>query len=288
MTFLPNYFLVLCGWVFLAGVPLNSYVLLITSCHVERTASTVWFLNRAVSDLIFTVCIPLRLTFIFFLQVDWARRLSSTITSLHMFSSAFLLMAISIHRCFLAARPEWAQKRCTPCLACWVALGTWALSAGFSLRCDDLWESLLPPPSTSMNFQVDPERAKTAVTIQFLAGFLVPLALSLIPTFCVIHTARLGRNRLIQATQPLKILLGLIPTFFVCWLPYHVFYFLQLSATHSWTLLEIESSFACILSYVNSCLNPFFYLTMEEEFLRYWQRARNRHTTNHPGLEPAN
>nr|XP_006113762.1 chemokine-like receptor 1 [Pelodiscus sinensis] len=286
MEFLYIFLLVLCGLAFLAGAPLNSYVLFVTGCRVERTASAVWLLNQAVSDLIFTVCLPLRLTF--FLHVDWARRLISTITSLHMFSSAFLLMAISVHRCVLAAQPEWAQKCRTPCLACWVALGTWALSAGFSLRYGDLWESLVTPANTSMNFQVELERAKASVAIQFLVGFLVPLVLSLIPTFCIVLAARLGRNRLIQATQPLKILLGFIPTFFLCWLPYHVFYFLQLSAMRSWPLLEIESSFACILSYVNSCLNPIFYLTMEEEFLRYQQRAHHPHTTNHSGLELGN
>nr|XP_025035818.1 chemokine-like receptor 1 [Pelodiscus sinensis] len=287
MEFLLVFLLVLCGLAFLAGAPLNGYVLFVTGCRVERTASAVWYLNRAVSDLIFILCLPVRLTFIFIQDIDWARRLSSSITSLHMLSSAFLLMAICIHCCILMARPEWAQKRRTPCLACWVALGTWALSAGFSLRYSDLWESLPPPARTSMNLQLDIERAKAAVAIQFLAGFLIPLALSLIPTFCVVHTARLGRNRLIQATQPLKILLGFIPTFFLCWLPYHIFSYLQLSATHPRPLLEIGSTSACVLTYVNSCLNPIFYLTLEEEFLRYQQRARNPHTTDHSGPEPA-
>ncbi|XP_075763911.1 chemerin-like receptor 1 [Pelodiscus sinensis] len=287
MEFAPILLLVLYGLAFLTGAPLNGYVLFVTGCRTERTASTVWLLNRAVSDFIFLLCLPFRFIIIFSLHIGWARRLSSSITSLHMFSSAFLLTAISVHRCVLLARPEWAQKYCTPCLACWVALGTWALSAGFSLRYSDLWESFLPPPSTSINFQMDPERAKVAIAIQFLVGFLIPLALSLIPMFCVVHTARLGRNRMIQATQPLKILLGFIPTFFFCWLPYHIFYFLQLSATHPRPLLHIGCAVTYFLTYVNSCLNPIFYLTMNEEFLRYQQHARNPHTTDHSESEPA-
>nr|XP_006113758.1 chemokine-like receptor 1 [Pelodiscus sinensis] len=271
------FFFVLCSLAFLIGAPLNGYVFFIASCRVERTASALLFLNKALSDFIFILCLPLRFVFIYLLHVDWARRLSSTITSLHMFSSAFLLTAICIDRCVLAAQPEWAQKHRTASLAFWVGLVTWALSAGFSLRYGDLWESLFPPANTSMNLRVDPGRVKADVEIQFLVGFLIPLSLSLIPTFCIVLAARLRRNQLIQATQPLKILLGLIPTFFLCWLPYHVFFFLWISSRQSLPFKVTESTLACVLApvYFYSCVNPVFYLTLEEEFLRYRQRARN-------------
>ncbi|XP_075763670.1 chemerin-like receptor 1 [Pelodiscus sinensis] len=283
MMILPHFFLVLCGLAFLAGVPLNGYVLFINGCHMQRTASTVWFLNRAVSDFIFILCVPLR--FIFFLHLDWARRLSSTITSLHMFSSAFLLTAISIHRCILVARPQWAQKCRTPCLAFWEGLVTWALSAGISLRYSDLLESLFPPARPSMYFGVDEykERMK-GIVIQFLVGFLIPLALNLIPTLYIVLDARLRRNQLIQSTQPLKILLGLIPTFFLCWLPYHIFFFLSISDRLHLYFSGI--TFPYFLMYFNCCLTPIFYLTMEEEFLRYRQHAPNPHATDHSGPEP--
>nr|XP_006113767.1 chemokine-like receptor 1 [Pelodiscus sinensis] len=280
MEFLQMFFLVLYSLAFLTGAP----------CRVERTASTVWLLNRTVSDFIFILSLPLRFVFIYFLHVDWARRLSSTITSLHMFSSAFLLTAISVHRCVLVARPEWAQKCCTASLASWVALGTWALSAGFSLRYNDLWESLFPPASTNMNFQVDPGSAKVAVALQFLAAFLIPLALSLIPALCIDHTIRLGRNRMIQATQPLNNLLCLIPIFFLFWLPYHVFFFLWISAPYFVPFKDTDSTLASVLApaYFYSCVSPIFYLATEEEFLKYRQSTCNSHITDHAGPEPGN
>ncbi|KAM7138192.1 chemerin-like receptor 1 [Macrochelys suwanniensis] len=287
MEFLPVLFLVLCGVAFLAGVPLNGYVLFVASCRVERTATAVWFWSRAVADFIFVILLPLRFTSIFFLDFNWAKVMSSTITSFHMFSSTFLLTALSVDRCILVAHPEWAWNHCTPPLAFRIVMGTWALSLGFSLRYGDLWESLHPPASTSMNFQLDEGRVKAAIAIQFLVGFLIPLALILIPTFYVVLAAKLRRNRLIQSTKPLKILCGLVPTFFLCWLPYHVFSFLQISATEPLPLLNIGSSIACVLTYFSSCLNPIFYLTMEEEFLKYQQRACNPQTTDNSGLEPA-
>ncbi|XP_075764163.1 chemerin-like receptor 1 [Pelodiscus sinensis] len=287
MTILPLLFLVLWGLAFLAGVPLNGYVLFVTGCRMQRTASTVWFMNRAVSDFIFILCLPVRLISIF-PHLDGARKPSSHITSLHMFSSAFLLTAISIDRCILVTRPEWAQKCRTPCLAFWEGLVTWALSVGFSLRYDDLFESILLPASPSMYFGIDKDnRTMQAIVIQFLVGFLIPLALNLIPTLYIVLAARRRRNRLLQSTQPLKILLGLIPTFFIFWLPYHVFFFLWISARlHPYSLAS-DSTFPYFLMYFNCCLNPIFYLTMEEEFLKHRQRARNPHVTDHSGPEPA-
>ncbi|XP_074837421.1 chemerin-like receptor 1 [Carettochelys insculpta] len=285
MEFLPIFFLVLRGLAFLAGVSLNGCVLFFTGCRLELTVNALWSLNRAVADFIFIIFLPLRFTFI--VDLAWTRRLSSTITSLHMSSSAFLLTALSIDHCLLVAHPVWAQQLRTPSLVFWVVVGTWVLSLGFSLQYCDLWESLLSPASLGVNFQVQERWAKTGVVIQFLVGFLIPLSLALIPTIYIVLAAKLKRNRLIQSTQPLKISLGLILTFFLCWLPYHVLYFLWISATTPQPLLELGSNFACFLTYANSCLNPIFYLTMEEEFLSYQQRARSPQTTDNLGPELA-
>ncbi|CAM5124859.1 unnamed protein product, partial [Natator depressus] len=191
MVFLPILFLVLCGVAFLARVPFNGYVLSVASCRVERTVSAVWFWSRAVADFIFIVFLPLRFTFIFILDLDWAKGLSSTLTSFHMFFSAFLLTALSVDRCILVAHPEWAQICRTPLLAFRMVMGMLALSAGFSLWYGYLWEFLLSSANTDMNFQLDEGRVKAAIVIQFLVGFLIPLALILIPTFYIFLVAKL-------------------------------------------------------------------------------------------------
>ncbi|KAM9114325.1 chemerin-like receptor 1 [Pangshura tecta] len=304
-------FIIIClaGMAFLAMVLLNCYILFVAGCRMRRTASTVWFLNWAVADFIFLIFLPLR--FIFFLDLNWVTMLSNTITSLHMFSSAFLLTALSVDRCILVARPEWAQNHRTPRLAFMIVLVIWALSAGFSLRYRDLWESFHSPvimhmdfgldevvnagvpwesfPSPiymRMNFRLDEGRVMAAIVIQFLVGFLIPLALILIPTFYIVLAAKLRRNRLIQSTKPLKILLGLIPTFFLCWLPYHVFSFLVISTTYS-PSLDMVNAIISVLTYFSTLLNPIFYLTMEEEYLSYRQHARNPQTTDNLDPESA-
>ncbi|XP_067402911.1 chemerin-like receptor 1 [Emydura macquarii macquarii] len=280
-------FLVLCVLAFLAGVSLNGYMLFITGFRVERTVSAVWFLNQALSDFIFIAFLPLRCTSIFLLDSEWAERLSSAIISVHLFSSAFLLTALSVHRCILVERPAWAQNHCIPRLAVWVVLGMWALSFGFGLRCSDLWEYVLPPARIWARLQQQKEWLKAAVAMQFLVGFLIPLALILIPTFYILLAAKLRRNRLSQSTKPLKILLGLVPNFLICWLPYHILCLLLISDAFPSPPWIKGSVFVSVLTYFNSCLNPIFYLTMEDEFLRYRQCARNPQTADNSGPEPA-
>ncbi|XP_039369122.1 chemokine-like receptor 1 [Mauremys reevesii] len=276
---------VLAGMAFLAGVPLNCYILFVTGCRMRRTASTVWFLNRAVANLIFLIFLLLR--FIFSLDLTWATMLCNIITSLHMFSSAFLLTAFSVDRCILVVRPEWAENHRTPCLAFMIVLVIWALSVGFSLRYGVFWKYDYTPFYMDMDFQLDEGRVKAGVPIQFLVGFLIPLALILIPSFYIVLPAKLRRNRLIQSTKPLKILLGLIPTFSLCWLPYHVFSFVLISPTRPPPLLYPVNAIISVLTYFSTFLNPIFYLTMEEEYLRYRQRARNPQTTDNLGPESA-
>ncbi|XP_030399025.1 chemokine-like receptor 1 [Gopherus evgoodei] len=273
--------LVLAGVAFLAGVLLNCYIIFVAGCRMGRTASTMWFLNRAVGDFIFLIFLPLR--FIFILDLHWATMLSNTITFFHMFSSSFLLMALTVDRCILMARPEWAWNHHTPHLFFMIVLVIWALSAGFSLRYGDLWVSFHPHVGMRTYFRLHKGSLSAGVPIQFLVGFLIPLALILIPTFYIVLSAKLRRNRLIQSTKPLKILLGLIPTFFLSWLPYHVFSFLLISAMYHPAFLDMANFFISVLTYFSTFLNTIFYLTMEEEYLRYRKRARTSQTTDNLG-----
>ncbi|XP_065275882.1 chemerin-like receptor 1 [Emys orbicularis] len=278
-------FQLLCGMTFLAGVPLNVYVLFVAGYRLKRTVSAVWFWNRAMADFIFIIFLPLRFIFVFNPSFDFIMRLSSIVTSLHMFSSAFLLTGLSVDRCILVACPEWARNHRTLPLAYGVVMGLWALSLGFSLRYGDISDYLVALPSIRRYFELDKGRVKATVAMQFLVGFLIPFALILISTFYIVLAAKLRRKRLIQSTKPLKILIGLIPTFFLCWLPYYVFFFLQIFDMYPLPYLQIGNTFSCVPTYFSSCLNPIFYLTMEKEFLKYRQHARNPQTTDNSGLE---
>ncbi|KAG8143407.1 hypothetical protein E2320_000618 [Naja naja] len=274
---------------FLLGVAGNSLVIFITGFHMKRTVNAVWFLNLAIADLVFTSFLPLSVAYIA-LGFHWPFgkllcKLISTVAFLNMFASVFLLTVISMDRCVSVTCPVWAQNHRTPRLASLVSLGIWiaalALSSPYFVF-RDLRGSPVEENTThcynnfalSESFQSEEivklgeYRAQTLVLTRFVVGFLVPFVIILC---CYgIITVRLKGTRLTRSNRPFKIMVAVVVAFFICWFPYHVFSFLEMSAARLTpglqAFLVVGIPLASSLAYLNSCLNPFLYVFVGQDF----------------------
>ncbi|XP_025030211.1 chemokine-like receptor 1 [Python bivittatus] len=281
--------MVIYSLAFLLGVAGNSLVIFVTGFHMKRTVNTVWFLNLAIADFVFTFFLPLSVAYIA-LGFHWPFgkllcKLNSTVAFLNMFASVFLLTIISMDRCVSVMCPVWAQNHRTPRLASLVALGIWI--AALALSCPyfvfrDV-RSLSAEENTTHcynNFalsdssqsgeivKLEKYRHRVLVLTRFVAGFLIPFAIIL---FCYgIITVRLKGTRLARSNRPFKIMVAVVLAFFICWFPYHVFSFLEMSAATVMpglqTALVVGIPLASSLAYLNSCLNPFLYVFVGQDF----------------------
>ncbi|KAA8595366.1 prostaglandin D2 receptor 2 [Etheostoma spectabile] len=103
------------GLVSCLGILENTLILWVVGFRLRRrTVTSVWVLNLAASDFLTTLTLPL---FTFYLASSHSWELGSilcktqaSIFFLNMFVSAFLLAAISVDRCLLAAKPVWSQN----------------------------------------------------------------------------------------------------------------------------------------------------------------------------------
>ncbi|XP_053123412.1 chemerin-like receptor 1 isoform X2 [Hemicordylus capensis] len=272
---------------FALGVVGNGLVIFVTGFRMKRTVNTIWFLNLAAADFVFTFFLPLNVAYIA-LGFHWPFgkalcKLSTTVASINMYASVFLLTVISMDRCVSVACPVWGQNYRSPRLASLVALGIWVAALVLSspalafrdtrnfeenvTRCYNNY-ALSDDFQSEEVAQLEAYRHQTMVLTRFVVGFLVPFTIIL---FCYgIITARLRGNRLTHSRRPFKIMVAVVLAFFVCWFPYHVFSFLEMSVTtvSPWleTVLVMGIPLATGLAYLNSCLNPFLYVFVGQDF----------------------
>ncbi|XP_032626668.1 C5a anaphylatoxin chemotactic receptor 1-like [Chelonoidis abingdonii] len=278
--------LVLYSLVFLLGVPGNAAVIWVTGFGMKRTVNTIWFLYLAVADLLCCLALP-------FLAVpvargnrwelgDFACKLLPSLTILNMFASVLLLMAISVDRCALVTRPIWCQNHRTTRLAWGLSGAAWLLALLMTLptlifrttRTKEFSDKVMCVLEYARVASYQTTVEVSVATFRFAAGFLVPFVV--IATCYGLVLARVRGSCLVRWHRPTVVVLVVIVSFFVCWLPYHVVGMILASYTPSarlYKLADTTQPLVVSLAYVNSCLNPIIYVGMGWGF---WGLVKSR------------
>ncbi|XP_053308191.1 chemerin-like receptor 1 [Spea bombifrons] len=281
---------------FILGTVGNGLVIWITGFRMKRTVNTVWFLNLAIADFIFTFFLPLSIVYTA-LGFNWPFgtllcKLNSTVAFLNLFASVFLLTVISADRCVSVVRPVWSQNHRTPRLASIIALFVW-LTAFFlcspylafrdTVRDDEANVTHCYNNYAFSNDFDDVEvvalrsmRHQIMISVRFLFGFLLPFGL--IVVFYSLMALKLRRSHLSWSSRPFRVMASVVVVFFLCWFPYHILSVMEV-VMHHWknkTLsiaVLVGSPLATSLAFFNSCLNPFLYVFLGREFKESLRRS---------------
>ncbi|XP_010002506.1 PREDICTED: C5a anaphylatoxin chemotactic receptor 1-like [Chaetura pelagica] len=278
--------LTLYALIFLLGVLGNGAVIWVTAFELRRTVNGVWFLNLSLADLLCCLALPF-LAIPLLHDHHWplggfACKLIPSLTVLNMFTSVLLLTLISADRCALVTRPVWCQNHRTLALARVACGAAWLLATLLTLpsfifrtiRADEFSDKTTCVLSYTL---VGSRQRLTEVVIsttRFLCGFLVPFV---VITGCYgLLLARVYSKGLARSQKAIKLILVIITSFFICWLPYHVVG-LILASTHPQSglykgALEVDPIVAGV-AYVNSCINPIIYVVMGQDFKGKVQRS---------------
>ncbi|XP_052463610.1 C3a anaphylatoxin chemotactic receptor-like [Carassius gibelio] len=113
-------------------------------------------------------------------------------------------------------------------------------------------------------YKFDEEPMPTLSIIRFVFGFLVPL---ICITTCYGFIARKLGRRHFHSGRAFRIMLAVIVTFFLCWLPYHIVHLVIMYGEKSSSLVALAvDPLTVSLAYFNSCLNPILYVFMGQDF----------------------
>uniref|UniRef100_A0A452H677 Probable G-protein coupled receptor 33 n=1 Tax=Gopherus agassizii TaxID=38772 RepID=A0A452H677_9SAUR len=274
---------------FLVGVVGNGLYLWVLGLKMRRTVTTLWFLHLVSCYLLFTLLIPFFAIYVL-LDFHWVYGMAmckflNTCISVAMFTSVFLLTLISLDRYILTHRPIWSRNHRIVPRAQKLVVGVWLASFGLSTpylafretrvvdrgRIICINNYALSSVWNGAELQDLGRRVHLAVfTVRFLLGFLLP--------FCTIAgcygqvVLKMKEKKLVWAGKPFKVMVAAVVSFFLGWLPYHLYQSLNLYKKEppesvTGALLVIYTFSSCF----NACFTPILYLFVGEKF---WQVFR--------------
>ncbi|KAL6471521.1 hypothetical protein MHYP_G00201710 [Metynnis hypsauchen] len=267
--------------IYILGVIGNGLVVYVTGFKMKKTVNTVWFLNLALADILFIL-------FLIFDIVNISRNFEwpfgdfmckfySLVSVLNMFASIFLLTAISLDRCLSTWLVVWVQNKRTPVKAKISCFFIWLASICCSLPyCIYRKVEFIERRQASYCIQdIDLAAYKRRVIFRFVVGFLIPLLIITGSYMAIGVRVRRLRQR---TPKSFRTIIAVILAFFFCWLPFHIYFFIELWARETVLrneevniedfkrVLDTVGPFIASLAFFNSCLNPILYVFMCEEF----------------------
>ncbi|XP_050786724.1 probable G-protein coupled receptor 33 [Gopherus flavomarginatus] len=274
---------------FLVGVLGNGLYLWVLGLKMRRTVTTLWFLHLVFCSLLFTLLIPF-FTISLLMDFHWVFgtamcKFLNTCISVAMFTSVFLLTLISLDRYILTHHPIWSRHNRTLPRAGKLVVGMWLTSFGLSAPYLAFRETRVVDGGRIIcinNYALsgDWNGAKTQnlgrrvhlaiFIVRFLLGFLLPFCTIVI---CYVRVGlKMKEKKLVWVGKPFKVMLAAMVSFFLGWLPYHLYHGLKLSKKEvPESVMDAVLVIHTFTSCFNACFTPILYLFVGEKF---WQVFR--------------
>ncbi|XP_049643494.1 C5a anaphylatoxin chemotactic receptor 1-like [Suncus etruscus] len=266
--------------VFVVGVPGNLLVLWVTGSQVRQSINAIWFLNLAVADLLSCLALPIIIATIMhgrWLLGKMGCHILPLLLYFNLYASVLLLTTISADRFLIVFKPIWCRNYRVARLA-WLASGVaWMLALVLTIPSFVFVEGYEDPVSKDVFCFVDfvtDSAALTVTVMRFVLTFLGPLVtMSVCYTLLLLRTWRRPATR---STKTLKMVVAVVTSFFVLWLPFHFSDLLFVFFPSLSSNMELVVSLYIIgtaLAYTNCCINPIIYVAamgLWGQHIRFW------------------
>ncbi|KAM9314799.1 somatostatin-like receptor F_48D10.1 [Pholidichthys leucotaenia] len=271
--------------VFMVGLTGNTLAIYVVLRYAKmKTVTNIYILNLAVADELYILGLPLITTqnvLSYWPFGSFLCRLVMTADSLNQFTSIFCLTVMSIDRYLAVVHPIRSTKWRHPRVAKAVSAAVWAVS--FLVVLPVFIFSDVQDKFNSCNMiWPEPNNVWSTAFVLFTAtvGFFGPLLIICLCYLLILikvksSAARVGFSKRRRSERKVTWMVVVIVVVFVlCWLPFFIMNMVNLVVIIPESSLTVGIYFFnVILSYANSCANPFLYGFLSDNFKQSFRKV---------------
>ncbi|CAH2293297.1 ase-activated receptor 4 [Pelobates cultripes] len=261
--------------VFLVGLPSNALALWILATKVKRMTSTIFLMNLAAADLLLILVLPFKISY-YFLGNNWifGEVMCRSLTTFfygNMYCSILLLMSISVDRYLAVVHPFFSRTFRSKTFAIGMCFTSWIIAILSTLPLATIRQSYpLAQTKLTVCHDVLPRQEQAEYLFYYfmcliVMGFLLPLCIIVFCYASVIHALILSGDKYAYAVKLSALVLIIVIVFLT---PSNLVLLLHYSehCLHSYGDLYAVYMVCLAISSINSCVDPFVYYYVSEEF----------------------
>uniref|UniRef100_A0A8C4ZQ88 Leukotriene B4 receptor 2a n=1 Tax=Gadus morhua TaxID=8049 RepID=A0A8C4ZQ88_GADMO len=248
--------------VFLLGVPGNLFIIWsILARARKQSVTTLLILNLAYADGSLMALTPFFIVYL--VQRTWVFgnalcKILFYLCLANMYASILLITLMSLHRVVAIVWPQRVRASVGRRVALWALVGVWVLVmvAAPHASCFNTNQRLRLPPGHQVVLQY---------TMELVLGFIIPYPVIVISYVCILRRIRQTKFR--RRVRSEKLILAIVVTFCVFWLPYHLVNLVQVGGGEVYPGGR-SRAITSALAFISSCANPVLYVFAGKSFIR--------------------
>ncbi|XP_076600299.1 chemokine XC receptor 1-like isoform X2 [Chaetodon auriga] len=257
-----------------------------------KNVTSLFILNLAVSDLVFTVTLPFWAVYYLHHWVfgDFACKFITAAYIVGLYSSVILLTAMTVDRFVTVVLQNWpsnhVRQRCAAgaCAAAWVISIAASVSDAIKVKVETHWNDLSKCEDPS-----DGSDVNVGYYLQVSLLFFLPFAIIVFCYSAILKTVLQTSNR--KKHRTVVAIFCIVTAFFICWGPYNILLVIQSLydpiGCYAIECLYTAHAICRILAFSHCCMNPLLYMLSERSRKHLGQllhcknaRRKNRERTN--------
>ncbi|KAE8576433.1 hypothetical protein XENTR_v10004183 [Xenopus tropicalis] len=271
---------VFVGYILICAIGLigNALVIYVTGFVMKSHKCKIWFLNLAVADLIYLLCMPLTIAAEFTGNWIFGLALCKThnfLATCNNYASVFIITALNIERVLSVAKPIWHLRFFSRRICFWICSIIWSVTVIFSFPviffssistdddgkrvcdCDCCLDAEMIAMWSHMIFV-----AKTVMIPMLLFGCIIPLCIIVFSNVTI--AIKVSKSQTLKPPRLYKIVITVVLVYFLTWIPCAIGLNLAIIAVFTmdfslFTKIHVYLPLLGMISDISSCLNPLIY-----------------------------